>query len=224
MASRAATLKRITVDIVAEGGQPNFYELVGEIKRRTGASHAEANRAVMELLGHGILRTTMSSRIVVNRPDPARDRGAGRGLEILASLLAIVAAVLGIWEVLARTDRISGPGPIELLFPSPTISGGGGGGGGGGVPPIPSNGPRLGAPKATISGTCETGYTITWTAVNGAERYVIEADGKYQGDETGTTRKVKPEELFGDTEYTVIARAFLRPDSDPSNPVLAKDC
>lgn len=224
MAPSRQELREIALDIVAEGDEPDFYELVRRIRSETGAGHADANRTVFELRRRGAIRVTMSGGFVVR----SRSRGSGSGggghmLGIVAALLGILGSLLGIWEIAVRNGAIAGPGPIGIVFPNwsgvpnPTLG------------PMPSppafpTGAKLEAPAASISGNCETGFTITWTAIEGAENYRLEEDGHFYATKYGTEHFVPAKEVFEDRRYTVFATALLRPRSDASNPVVAEKC
>jgi hypothetical protein len=216
--SRRDWLESTAIEIVARGRRPSFYDLQRQLQA-AGASHREANETIFTLRRRGEIRTTMTGRFILPN-DPRGGGGIGQALGILASILGIVAAVLGIWEVGARNGIIPGPGPLEIVFPSggphPTT---------GPFPTFPglTTGPPLGAPKISISGACPK-YTITWKAVEGAEKYTIRVDGQFRGNVAGTSYTLPSEQLFGDGEVTVTATALTRPDSPPSNAVLAKDC
>lgn len=204
--------------MVAEGYQPTFHELVGRLRRETGASHQDANRAVMEALGKGWLRTTFSSRIALGG---GSDGGGQHYLGITAALLGIIGSLLTIWEVGARNGFIAGPGPLEIAFPSvfdiPTIDP---------FPSIPGipTGEQLEAPAAALSGDCQVGYTISWTSIEGAEDYRIEEDGHFRATEDGTDFFIPPQELSDGHRYEVFATALLRPRSDASNAITIDAC
>ncbi len=219
MASRRQQLQQLAVAMVAEGWKPTFYELVGRLQQEAGANQAEANQAVLDLLGRGVLRTTGASRIEL--PQSSNNRGgAGNTLGIVAAVLGIVAAGLGIWEIGARNGFLPGPGPVNIVFPTPdsvdTSSG----------PSIPSipTGEQLGAPALSASGDCTTGYTLHWTAVDGAERYRVEVDGHFRGREENTDLFVSATEVFQDQRYAVFAEALVRPRSEASNVVTVAGC
>jgi hypothetical protein len=219
MPPRRDLLRRIAIEIVAEGYEPTFDELVGSLQHETGASHSEARATVLRLLGRGVLRTNFASRIVLGRRSGGG--GAEHSLAIVAAVLGIIAAILSIWEIGARNGVFPGPGPIEIIFPShapvPVQSG---------FPTIPAipTGAKLTAPKATISGNCDSGFTIKWTAVAGAEKYRVEEDGHFKATEDGTSHFIPAAEVFVQHSYTVSATALLNPTSDPSNAVIAEKC
>ena len=172
MPSRREWLEDVTIDIVAEGHEPDFYQLQRELQR-AGASHAEANQTILRLRGQGVITTTFTGRFILpgqRRRGRGGGGGAGHGLGIAASLMGIIAAVLGIWEIGARTDLIAGPGPIGIVFPSgfefqlPSVNPDSN------IPEIKSGQP-LDAPTITMSGNCTEGYTIRWNDVPGAGSY-----------------------------------------------------
>jgi hypothetical protein len=43
-----------------------------------------------------------------------------------------------------------------------------------------------------VSGACESGFTLTWQAVEGAERYRVERDGSFVSSETDTDYAIQP--------------------------------
>jgi hypothetical protein len=216
--SRREWLENEAIDIVAGGRRPSFYDLQHRLQA-AGASHREANETIFTLKRRGEIKTTMTGRFVLPN-DPGGGGGIGQALGIIAAILGIIASVLGIWEIGARNGIIPGPGPLEIVFPTPgphstlgpTLT----------FPPL-TTGPPLTAPKISISGTCPK-YTITWKAIDGAEKYTIRVNDQFRGTVAGTSYTLRAEELFGDGEVTVTATALTRPDSPPSNAVLAKDC
>jgi hypothetical protein len=225
MASRQDQLRQVAIGIVAEGSQPSFYQLAARLQREAGASLAEANRTILQLLGRHTFQTTMSGGIVL-----AGYGGGGGGggsvikslLESVAAILGIIAAVLAIWQGAVFGGALPYPGPLQIIFPTPIPSPNGGGGGGGGV--IPTTGPKLAAPHASISGDCDAGYTITWTAVKGATQYQVRVNDNYRATVSGTKLKIPGEQVMTDQKYTVIATALQRPPSEPSNAVTATEC
>jgi hypothetical protein len=224
MASRREWLEDVAIDIVAEGHEPDFYQLQRELQE-AGASHAEANQTILRLRGHGVIRTTFTGRFVL--PGHRRRRGGGggggHGRSIAASLLGIIVAVLGIWEIGARNGVIPGPGPIGIVFPSgfefpfPSFNPN---------PSIPEikTGPPLAAPQIRISGDCSGGYTVRWDAVPGADDYQVRANGNFRATASGTEHFIPSNQVLSDLRITVIAKALTRPDSPESNPVSASAC
>src|SRR5690349_14286662 len=97
--SRQEWLENVALDIVAEGWRPTFHQLQHELQV-AGASHREANETIAALTRRREIKTTMRGGIVLrnSRPEPR----PGRVLEITASILGIVVALLGIWEIGAR--------------------------------------------------------------------------------------------------------------------------
>jgi len=217
MASRREWLEDVAIDIVAEGHEPDFYQLQRELQE-AGASHAEANQTILRLRGQGVIRTTFTGRFVLpgNRRRRGGGGGGGHGLSIAASLLGIIVAVLGIWEIGARNGVIPGPGPIGIVFPSgfefpfpsfdPNPS----------IPEIKTGAP-LDAPQITMSGNCDEGYTFRWNDVPGAGSYEVQREDRWLASVSGTERFFPPEELRGATRVTVVAMAMTRPESADSN-------
>jgi hypothetical protein len=125
-------------------------------------------------------------------------------IELVAAIITIVGGALGVWEFAVRNGLLPAPGPINIVFPSerpvpPTIDPGIT------IPPLPTSHP-LAAPVATISGDCSTGFTIRWTAVDGAESYRIEVDGHFRSTEQDTEFFFPAQELFGQQRYQVFAQ------------------
>ena len=217
MATRREWLEDVAIDIVAEGHEPNFYQLQRELQQ-AGASHAEANQTILRLRGQGVIRTTFTGRFVLpgQRRRAGGGGGGGHGLSIAASVLGIIVAVLGIWEIGARSNLIPGPGPIGIVFPS-------------GIPfPFPSfdpnpsipeikTGPPLDAPQITMTGDCDKGYTFRWNDIQGAGSYEVQREDRWLASVHGTERFFPPEQLRGATRITVVATAMTRPDSADSN-------
>jgi len=220
MASRQEQLKRAAIFIVADGSQPNFYQLASRLQYEAGASLAEANRTILELLGRHALQTTMSGGIVLAGQGGGGGSAVKSVLESAAAILGIIAAILAIWQGAVFGGALPGPGPLQIIFPTPLPIPTGTGGGGGGV----IDGPKLGSPHATISGDCTSGYTIKWSAVSGAEKYQVRVDDHFRQTVPGTRLKIPADEVMSDQEYTVIATALQRPQSDPSNTVIATKC
>ena len=227
MATRREWLEDVAMDIIAEGHEPSFYQLQRELQD-AGASHSEANETILRLRGSGSIATTFSGRFVL--PGARRRRGGRRGggggghaIGIVASLLAIVAAGLGIWEIGARNGIIPGPGPFQIVFPSGLVMPSFGPNGNGGVPDI-KTGPDLAAPTIGISGNCDAGYTISWSTVDGAERYEVRENGHFRKTVTGTQEFIPPNEVMNDLRITVKATALLSDDSPESNAVVASEC
>jgi hypothetical protein len=223
MASRREWLENVAIDIVAEGHEPDFYQLQRELQQ-AGASHAEANQTILRLRGQGVIKTTFTGRFVMpGQRRRAGGGGGGHGLSIAASVLGIIVAVLGIWEIGARNGVIPGPGPIGIVFPSgsdfpfpsfnPNPS----------IPEIKSGQP-LDTPSITISGDCVAGYTVRWDAVAGAEDYQVRENGHFRATTSGTDLFIPSNEVLSDLRITVIAKALTRPDSPESNAELAAAC
>jgi hypothetical protein len=148
----------------------------------------------------------------------------GSTLSVVADVLGIIMAVIGLWELAARFDIVSGRSPSEITrdafdpgrgstFPSPTI------------PTLPTIGEpmTLNAPaNVQVSGGCDQ-FTLTWDPVDGAERYVIERDGFGTGTTTETEFKFQ---LFPDGmthDFRVRAAAFPA-QSEPSESVEVGPC
>lgn len=218
MPSRREQLRRIAVAMVAEGYEYTLYDLSARLQRETGASSQEANRTLMELLGNGTLRTTFGSRVALGRSRG----GGGHWLRNVSAFLGIVVSLLTIWEIGARNGWFPGPGPIDIVFrdgdsngSTPSTDGT--------IPTIPM-GEQLEAPEASITGNCETGFTITWGPVDGAESYRIEVDGHFRSTELGTDFFIPGEQAFQEQRYEVFAEALLRPRSDASDAMVAGPC
>jgi PASTA domain len=106
-------LRQIALMIVAERQPMSPYDLIGTLQRDFGASHADANRTFLELVRDGQLQSGLHG--VTLRAQPTHDSHNGQGLGTVASVLGIVAALLTIWEIAARTDVISIQGPVEWV-------------------------------------------------------------------------------------------------------------
>jgi hypothetical protein len=93
------------------------------------------------------------------------------------------------------------------------------------TPPSTSTGDQLEAPTGvSISGDCDSGFTLTWQPVDGAESYRIERDGSFAGEESDTDHSIP---VFPDGQehrFRVFAEAFERPRSDPSDEVVTDAC
>jgi hypothetical protein len=148
---------------------------------------------------------------------------AGHTLQSVAAILGIIAAILAIWEVAARTDLPVGNGPTSIVqsisdgsspSPSPT------------APTLPTTGPgeQLDTPSSvSMSGDCQ-GLTLTWEPVVGAERYRVDRDGSTWTSVTHTEYSFTP---FPDGQahsYEVFAEAPPRPGSEASEEAVAEPC
>jgi hypothetical protein len=144
-------------------------------------------------------------------------------LEKVAALVGIVAGLLAIWEGVARIA--GGDGPITVIqnisdgpTPGPTTTSTT-------VPTIPTNGGQLATPSdVSVSGDCESGFTLTWQKVEGAERYRIESDGSPIASVTNTDYLAHPFPDNHEHSYRVTATAFQHDDSEPSDEVTVGPC
>jgi hypothetical protein len=146
---------------------------------------------------------------------------ASRPLETIAAILGIIASLLAIWEGAARVGLPVGDGPIGVVHEIsdgsnsniPT------------TPSIPGSGEQLTAPSGvSVSGDCESGYTVTWQPVEGADRYRIERDGFFAGSVTDADYSIQPFPDGKEHRYEVFAEAFPRPRSEASDEVVAGPC
>jgi hypothetical protein len=99
--------------IVAESQPISPYALLGRLRDDFGASHSDANRTMLELLRDGRLKSGFSG---LTLPGGSTSAGGGNhALGIIAAVLGIVASLLTIWEVGARTDLFPVSGPLEQV-------------------------------------------------------------------------------------------------------------
>jgi hypothetical protein len=149
------------------------------------------------------------------------DRGSV--LTLPAEILGIVTALLAIWQFGAQLGWIPGDTPIERVqsalntSPSttsdiapPTI------------PTLPSPA-KLPAPQnLKATGNCDA-LVLTWSAVDGADKYRIEGDGHFVGTTSDPSYQTQ---VFPDDKkhsYRVRATALLT-QSDASEPVTVGPC
>ena len=227
--SNGDAARRTAIRLVSEGHEPTFYELVSWIRQETGVSSAEANRTVMRLLGNGTFRTTMGSRIVTGRGGGGGGGGVKSTLEIMAAVLGIIAAVLGIWQGLVQFKVIQGPGPIQIVFPSgfpfPSSNGFPTGGDIPSLPDFPTD-PAPEVPTGlSVSGTCDTHLELRWNAVAGADKYRIVRNGSEVGV-TDETRWPIPGPVDNESaEWAVRAvSGFPESKSPPSSSIAIEGC
>jgi hypothetical protein len=112
-------LRQLALMIVAEHQPMSPYDLVARLQREAGASAADANRTMFELLRSGQLKSGFRG---VTVGGSRRDGGGSHMLGNTAAVLGIVAALLSIWEIGARTDLLPVRGPWEQFqgFVMPT--------------------------------------------------------------------------------------------------------
>jgi hypothetical protein len=96
--NRNEHLKQIAVAIVAEAQPCRPNDVVRRLRGEFGASHAEANRTLLELIRDGYLRRTFFGELVL--PDwTGGSNGGGypAGLKVVGVLLLLVIVAFMAW-------------------------------------------------------------------------------------------------------------------------------
>jgi hypothetical protein len=142
-------------------------------------------------------------------------------LQKVGAFLGIVTSLIGIWQFVASETDLLGRGPVAIAKDigsgsnEPTVPT---------LPPI-TTGDQLEAPTGVaISGDCDSGFTLTWQPVEGAERYRVERDGFFAGEESDTDHSIRPFPDGQQHRFRVFAEALQRPRSDPSDEVVTDAC
>jgi hypothetical protein len=140
-------------------------------------------------------------------------------LQKVRLILLIIAALLGIWEAAARITGTDGPIGIAkdignnstTTAPNPST--------------ITTTGKHLDKPAGvSLSGDCQSGFTLTWQPVDGADTYRIERDGVYNGTERDTDHSIPAFPDGNQHRFRVFAEAFPRSRSEGSDEVVAEAC
>lgn len=144
-------------------------------------------------------------------------------LEATATIITIVVGLIAIWQFVLP---LIGFGPVQTASPPPTQ------GPQATIPAFtfaaptqPAGGGELAAPSGLqLSGSCASGFVLTWDPVPGATRYMIERDGDFAGSETQPVHEFQAFPDGKQHRFAVIAQAFPAPDSLPSAPITAQAC
>jgi len=143
-------------------------------------------------------------------------------LDTVAKIVGIIVGLLTIWQALASlTDAPVGRGPVAIVRDARN------GSSNDGPPTVPSipTGTQLGTPTGvSLSGDCDNGFTLTWSPVDGAERYRIERDGHFAGTEADTDYSIQAFPDGQEHHFRVFATALLRPQSAPSQDAVTDAC
>jgi hypothetical protein len=92
------------------------------------------------------------------------------------------------------------------------------------LPPT-TTGDQLAAPtEVSLSGDCNSGFTLSWQPVEGAESYRIERDGFFNGQEQDTNHSIRPFPDGQEHRFRVFAESSSRPRSDASDEVVTPAC
>lgn len=224
----AKSLGNVALSAVSRQGPMHWQSLAGYLMQRHGASADEANRAILHLVQAGALVQTDSYVLSAGHH---HERAPGRGsnmLGIATSVTGIVAGILAIIEILFRTGTLQGPSPIQAVeqwawpsFVTPVVHPGQGDIV---IPSFPTDRPAR--PRGlSLSGDCDTGFTLGWQAVAGAGSYRIERDGSFFGtarQQTWFTFAAFPDNQAH--RYTVAAVSQFGVRSRPSEPVQGSAC
>lgn len=139
-------------------------------------------------------------------------------LEKFGVIVGIIASLLAIWEGFARIAGKEGPISIAQKIDdnsSTTVSN----------PPVIDGNKHLDKPSGvSLSGDCQSGFTLTWQPVDGADTYRVERDGMFNGTEYDTDH---PIQVFPDGKthsFRVFAQAFPSSRSEASDEVVADAC
>ena len=140
-------------------------------------------------------------------------------LQKARQVLLIIIALLGIWEGVARIAGADGPIGIARDVgnnPTPPAPN---------QPTIPTDGQDLDKPSGvSLSGDCESGFTLTWQPVDGAEKYRIEQDGHFAGMEDDTDYTILVFRDGNQHSYRVFAEAFPHSQSEASDQAVTEAC
>jgi hypothetical protein len=140
-------------------------------------------------------------------------------LEKVALILGIITSLLAIWEGVARIAGKDGPvGIAQDIGDNSTTTDAH-------PPVITTNGKDLDKPAGvSLSGDCESGFTLTWQPVEGADSYRIERDGMYNGTERDTDHSIPAFPDEKQHSFRVFAEAFPDSRSEGSDEVVAEAC